>query len=158
MAAFASRRPWLIAILAIALVIALVVGGRGAVRLYFRLTGPPPPPRQTDVSTIADWMTVPYVSRTYRVPEGELGRALNITPENRRTRTLAQIAGETGRTSDEVVGIVRVTVSEWQATHPEPPRPPPKPAEASPAPTGDWTPPDELAPVGQAAPPGQTAS
>ena len=91
MATFAPRRSWLIAALAIALTVALLVGGRGAMRIYFRLTGPPPPPRQTDVSAIAEWMTVPYVARAYRVPEPELGRALGITPEGRRTRTLAQL-------------------------------------------------------------------
>ncbi len=150
MAAFASRRSWLIAALAIALIIALIVGGRGAMRLYFRLTGPPPPPRQTDVSAIADWMTLPYVGRAYRVPEPELGRALGITPEGRRTRTLAQIASETGRSSDEVVEIVRATVTEWQAAHPEPPRPEPPNPGSAPSPTG------QRAPPGSSMLPGQT--
>jgi len=113
------RRPWLIAAVAIALVLALVLGGRGLVRLAFRLAGPPPPPRETDVSTIAGWMPLRLVSRSFRVPEPELYRALGIEPEGRRSNTLDEIAAQTGRSSDEVVEIVRETVSSWQTSHPD---------------------------------------
>jgi hypothetical protein len=130
-ATIARRRSWLIAALSIALVIALLLGGRGAMRLYFRMTRPPPPPRQTDVSAIADWMTVPAIGRAYRVPEPEIYRALGVSPE-RRTYTLADLASETGRSSDDVVAIVRDTVTAWQASHPAPSRPePPKPEGAT---------------------------
>ena len=139
-----SRRSWLIAALAIALVLALIFGGRGAVRLYFRMTRPPPPPRQTDVANIAGWMPLRLISRTYRVPQPELAQALGITPEEGfRSASLDEIAAQTGRSSDEVVEIVRETVREWQSTHPEPtgPGPPrrndPKPNEPDPTrPTG----------------------
>jgi hypothetical protein len=130
-ATVARRRSWLIAALSIALVIALLLGGRGAMHLYFRLTRPPPPPRQTDVSAIADWMTVPAIGRAYRVPESEIYRALGVSPE-RRTYTLADLANDTGRSSDEIVAIVRDTVTAWQASHPVPSRPePPKPTGAT---------------------------
>jgi hypothetical protein len=68
-------------------------------------------------------MSVPYISRAYRVPEGELYRALGIEPEGRRMRSLREIARETGRSPDEVLAIVRETVSAWQAAHPGPPTP-----------------------------------
>jgi hypothetical protein len=145
-AAFASRRSWLIAAVAVGLVIALLVGGRGAMRLYFRLHGPPPPPRQTDVSAIADWMTVPYVARSYRVPETELYGALGIGRQGQRTNTLADIASETGRSSDETVEIVRTTVAAWQAEHRGPPgrTEPPDPNGSPPSPTGAQLAPSRL--------------
>ena len=102
----------------------LVFGGQAAWRLGRRLMGPPPPPRQTDVALIADWMSVPYVSRAYRVPEPELYRALGVEPEEGRRRApLREIARETDRGSDEVLATVRSTVSAWQEAHPGPPTP-----------------------------------
>jgi len=83
------------------------------------------------------------------VPEPELGRALGITPEGRRTRTLAQIASETERSSDDVVEIVRATVTQWQATHPEPPRPERTKPEELPTPTGERAPPGRPVLIGQ---------
>lgn len=123
MATLVRRRPWPIVAISVALLIVVVFGGRAAWRLGHRLLGPPPPPRQTDVSQIAEWMSLPYIGRAYRVPEPELYRALGVEPEGRRMRPLRDIASETGRSSDEVVATVRQTVTGWQAAHPAP-RPP----------------------------------
>ena len=150
MAALIARRRWLIAAVSLGLIVVLLFGGRAAVRLGYRLLGPPPPPRQTDVSLIADWMSVPYLSRAYRVPEQELYRALGVEPEGRRMRPLRDIASETGRSSDEVLEIVRETVTGWQTSHPGPPKPtdapePPVPPLPPPGP-GD-APPDTPRPT-----------
>src|SRR3954452_22556663 len=51
------RRPYLIAVLAVGLVLALLVGGRAAWRLAHRFDRPPPVPRQTDATQIAGWMS-----------------------------------------------------------------------------------------------------
>jgi hypothetical protein len=129
-------RPLLVAGVTLLLLIVLLVGGRAAWRLAFGLAGPPPPPRQTDVSQIAPWMSLPYISRAYRVPEPELYQALGIEREGRRMRSLNEIATETGRSPDEIVEIVRETVSAWQEAHPRssPGGPaPPKPEEPKPA-------------------------
>jgi hypothetical protein len=135
------RRPYLVLGVALLLVVVVVLGGRAAWRLGHRLLGPPPPPRQTDVSLIADWMSLPYVARAYRVPEPELYRALGVGSEGRRMRPLRDIAEGTGRSSDEVLGIVRETVTTWQASHPgrptpvgapTPPLPPPGRRDAAP--------------------------
>jgi hypothetical protein len=141
-AARGKRRSWLIVAIALALLVALLVGGRGAWRLYGRFHGPPPPPRQTDVSSIAGWMPLRLVSRTYRVPEPELERALGIQPEGRRSSTLDEIASETGRSSDEVVAVVRQTVQDWQASHPDDrgPGPPGRGPPGRPGPPGQPTP------------------
>ena len=121
----AARRPLLLGLVTLALLLTLLFGGRAAWRLYNRLNRPPPPPRQTDVTAIAGWMSVPYVARAYRLPAPELYGALGVAPEDRdgrRFSTLDEIAVQTGRTSDEVLGIVRTTVTAWQETHPPPGR------------------------------------
>jgi hypothetical protein len=127
MASHIRRRPIVAGIIAVLLVIVLLFGGRSAWRLGVRLLGPPPPPRQTDVSLIAEWMSVPYISRVYRVPPPQLYEALGVEPEGRQRRPLREIAQETGRSTDEVVQIVRETVLAWQASHPAPPGPSPLP-------------------------------
>ncbi|HZO25154.1 MAG TPA: hypothetical protein VFH48_04075 [Chloroflexota bacterium] len=136
------RRPYLLAGVVVALIVVLAFGGRAAWRLGHRLLGPPPPPRQTDVSLIADWMSVPYIGRAYRVPEPELYRALGVEPAERRVRPLRVIARDSERSTDEVLTIVRETVSAWQEAHPGPPTPigapsppplvPPKPKDGGP--------------------------
>jgi hypothetical protein len=154
MAAHIRRRPILAGIVAVLLVAVLLFGGRSAWRLGTRLLGPPPPPRQTDISLIADWMSVPYISRVYRVPPPQLYEALGVEPEGRQRRPLRDLAREAGRTSDEAVQIVQETVQAWQAEHPDrsvpsgeptppvPPLAPPKPDE--PGPDGSLgDPPDE---------------
>lgn len=127
MASQIRRRPILAGIIAVLLVIVLLFGGRAAWRLGARLLGPPPPPRQTDVSLIADWMSVPYISRVYRVPRPELYRVLGPEPDGRDRRSLREWAQEQGRSSDEIVHLVQETVLAWQATHPERSRPSPPP-------------------------------
>ena len=149
MSALVRRRPYLVAGVALLLVIVVVLGGRAAWRLGHRLLGPPPPPRQTDVSLIADWMSVPYIGRAYRVPEPELYRALGVVPEGHRMQPLRDVAQEIGRSSDEVLAVVRETVTTWQATHPGPPTPigapapplPPTPGRRDAGPDGARPPP-----------------
>ena len=131
MAALVGRR-YLVALVAVAFVVALVFGGRAAWRLTHRFAGPPPPPRQTDVSAIAGWMTVPYIGRAYRVPPPELFNALGVSPDGHRTSTLDDIARETGRSPGEVLDTVRTTVEAWQQAQPPPDRGPPKPGAPKP--------------------------
>src|SRR5215210_1368568 len=105
-----TRRPYLVVAVAVAFVAVLLFGGNAAWRLFRRFDRPPPVPRQTDVSQIAGWMSVPYVARAYRVPPPELFDALGVSPDGHRATTLDAIAAETGRSSDDVLAIVRTTV------------------------------------------------
>ena len=127
MATSLARRPYLVAAVAVAFIAVLFFGGNAAWRLFRRFDRPPPVPRQTDVSQIAGWMSVPYVARAYRVPPQELFGALGVSPEDHRRSTLDGIALETGRSSDEVLAVVRATVEAWQEAHP-----PPKPGDPKP--------------------------
>lgn len=63
----------------------------------FRGHRPPPlPPAEsqqieTDVDLIRDWMTIPYISRTYHVPRKLLFDALGIPPRGNEEKSLAQL-------------------------------------------------------------------
>jgi hypothetical protein len=122
----ARARRWLIVALVAVAVLGLALAGAGAYRILTRHgRRPPPPPRQTDVSLIAGWMTVPYVGRTFGVPPPELYKALRISPEGKDQSSLNDLATETGRTPDELVESVKAAVQELQAEHQNAPDGPP---------------------------------
>ena len=57
---------------------------------------PPLPPAdsqsiETDVALIRDWMTIPYISRTYNVPTKLLFDALGIPSRGNEEKSLAQL-------------------------------------------------------------------
>lgn len=67
----------------------------------FRKHGGPPPPlaeafekRETDVELIRDWMTIPYISKTYQVHPRELFDALGIHPRENEEKSLLQLNEE----------------------------------------------------------------
>ena len=79
----------------------------------FRGHHPPPlPPAEsqqieTDVDLIRDWMTIPYISRTYQVPRKLLFDALGIPPRGNEEKSLAQLNEEY---SPQAPGIVMEVV------------------------------------------------
>jgi hypothetical protein len=87
--------------------------------------GPPHPGKvETDVELIRDWMTVPFISRMYHVPEEIIFEALEISPKNNRDKSLKDLNQEFFPDQDEfVVGLVKATV----LAH----LPPPTPASAA---------------------------
>jgi hypothetical protein len=83
----------------------LIVGFFGFRALFavkeFRRHASPPPPlsesfanRETDVELIRDWMTVPYISRTYQVNPRKLFEALGISPRENEEKSLLQLNEE----------------------------------------------------------------
>jgi len=59
----------------------------------------PPPPFdgehiETDVNLIRDWMTVPFISRMYHVPERLLFDALEISEHSNKEKSLKQLNEE----------------------------------------------------------------
>jgi len=55
---------------------------------------PHPPPSETDVELIRDWMTIPYIARTYGVPDHMLFKELNIPEEGNREKSLKELNEE----------------------------------------------------------------
>jgi len=84
------------------IIIGMVVVGFFGLRTFhafreFREHRPPPPSApdagqiETDVELIRDWMTIPYISRTYRVPAKKLYEALEIPRKGNDEKSLAQL-------------------------------------------------------------------
>ena len=117
-----------------ALVIALIIFGvlftvffgMRAARAFRKFDGHRPPPRgevETDVELIREWMTVPFISHTYRVPEKVIFEVLDISPVANREKSLEDINQEFFSDQDGyVLDIVKKTILAHQ--------PPPEPDSA----------------------------
>lgn len=80
---------------------------------------------------IERWMTVRYVSHSYRVPTEVLSEALGLPPEppdRRRDRQpLGEIAAARGMTFDQLVATLHRAIAEERAKPPPDPNAPPPP-------------------------------
>jgi len=73
---------------------------------------PPPPGKvETDVELIRDWMTVPFISRTYQVPPDVIFEALKIPPQKDHDKSLKVLNDEYFPDQDGyVLSLVKGTV------------------------------------------------
>ena len=90
-----------------------------AFRNFSQSYPPPLPPAdsgqiETDADLIRDWMTIPYISRTYGVPEKLLFDALGISSRGNEEKSLAQLNEEY---SPQAPGIVLAVVKGAVRTH-----------------------------------------
>jgi hypothetical protein len=131
------KRRSLIAVLVLLLLVGVVIAGRSAMRMFGRRG--PPPPRQTDVTLIAGWMTVPYVSRTYRVRPDEIFQGIGVPSQGNERKSIDELAAATGRPSGELVAAVQATVRDAQARQPPP-------GQRQGGPPGDRGPPAKVTP------------
>src|SRR5688500_14800149 len=83
----------------------VIVGffGLRAVRTFREFGGhrPPPPPAaadtqqiEADVNLIREWMTIPFISKTYHVPANVLFDALGIPANKNREKSLKRLNKE----------------------------------------------------------------
>jgi hypothetical protein len=102
-----------------------------AFREFRRHRTPPFPhpgnaPAETDVELIRDWMTIPYISVTYRLPPNLLYKTLNLPPKGNDEKSLKQLNDEYyPQTPGIVVETVKATI---RANQPPPTAPIPETA------------------------------
>jgi hypothetical protein len=60
---------------------------------------------------IEPWMTLGQIAQSYRVEHDDLARAVGVEAGRRERLTLAQIAGRTGRSVDEVEADLRAAIA-----------------------------------------------
>lgn len=91
----------------------------------FRGHHPPPLPPvesqqiETDVDLIRDWMTIPYISRTYQVPRKLLFDALGIRPRGNEEKSLAQLNEEYSPQDPGIVmEVVKAAIRANQSSFP----------------------------------------
>lgn len=103
----------------------IVLAGFFGFRAFFSLRNfsdyhsPPLPPAEsgqieTDADLIRDWMTIPYISKTFHVPEKLLFDALGISSRGNEEKSLAQLNEEY---SPRAPGIVLAVVKGAVRTH-----------------------------------------
>ena len=68
-------------------------------------------PAETDVELIRDWMTIPYISITYRLPPNLLYKTLNLPPKGNEEKSLKQLNDEYyPQTPGIVIETVKATI------------------------------------------------
>lgn len=81
----------------------------------FRAHRPPPPfeteQAETDVELIRDWMTIPFIGRTYHISPRVLFKALDIPHEGNEEKSIRQLNDEYyPGTPNMVLDLVKTTV------------------------------------------------
>ncbi len=96
--------------------------GMRAFRAFRKFDGHRPPPRgevETDVELIRDWMTIPFISRTYQVPPEVIFEALNIPMQKDRDKNLKVLNEEYYPDQDGfVLSVIKATILANQASLP----------------------------------------
>jgi hypothetical protein len=92
----------------------------------FRGHHPPPPfttqSLETDVSLIRDWMTLPFISKMYRVPPPILFEALAIPEAGNRGKSLEQLNKEYyPEAAGTVLQKIQAAILTYQSQQPYPP-------------------------------------
>lgn len=89
---------------------------------------------ETDANLIRDWMTIPYISRTYNVHPRELFKALDIPPQGNEEKSLEELNDEYFPEAPEIViELIKAAVRAKQpAPTAIPPLPPVSPIPANP--------------------------
>lgn len=107
----------------------------------FRRHGPPPLPPlealneqapETNVDLVRDWMTIPYIAKTYQVHPKVLFDALGIPPRGNEEKSLAQLNEEffpqsPGLAIELVKAVIRANLPVPTAIPPATPVPPATP-------------------------------
>lgn len=104
----------------ICVVVALFMGGKFVSRvLHFG----PPVPRETNVNLIQDWMTLPYISRTYGVPVEVFSTELNLEEGLYRKMSIEDIAKKRNVATTQLIEQLQQIIVNFQSEHPHPPSP-----------------------------------
>jgi hypothetical protein len=127
-----KKRPGQRAVMAGLIIIGILFTaffGMRAVHAFRKFNGhrPPPPGNvETDVELIRDWMTIPFISRTYQVPPEIIFEALKISPQKGHDKNLKFLNEEYYPDQDGfVLSVIKATILADQASHPPVPDIPP---------------------------------
>lgn len=93
------QRNFVVGLIIILGLIIVVVFGLRTARAFRQFHGHRPPPPfidhvETDVELIQDWMTIPYISITYRLPPNLIYETLEIPPRGNEKKSLKQLNDE----------------------------------------------------------------
>lgn len=119
-----KQRALVIGLIVVGIVFTAFFGMR-VLHAFRKFNGHRPPPLgkvETDVELIRDWMTIPFVSRMYHVPDEVIFEALEISPKNNRDKSLTDLNQEYYPDADGfVVDLVKTTILAHPASRPPTP-------------------------------------
>ncbi len=102
-------------------IVIIVFFGMRVFHAFRKFDGHRPPPRgntETDVELIRDWMTVPFISHMYHVPDKAIFDALDISPFSNKDKSLKVINKDYFPDQDGyVLDLVKKTILTEQAEH-----------------------------------------
>ena len=114
------QRNFVVGLIVIGLMIIGIFGFR-TVRAFRQFHGHRPPPPftgekvETNVDLIRDWMTLPYISITYRLPPELLYETLKIPPKGNERKSLKELNDEYyPEAPDTVIGLVKAAIRAYQ--------------------------------------------
>lgn len=96
----------------------ILISGVLGLRIFDKVGHKPPPqPRETNITLIKEWMTIPYISRTYGVPEPEFFKSLNLENGDYGKLSISQIASQKNTDSDALINSIKTIITNFQSTH-----------------------------------------
>lgn len=117
-----SKKRAIVVILIIAGIVLVGLFGFRTFRSILRIRHLGMRPLSTDVELIRGWMTIPYISDTYRVPVKVLVEACDLPPAPKKHENLSQINRSIAPDKPGyLVECIKDAVSSFQESHPTPP-------------------------------------
>lgn len=112
-----KKRLICIGLVVLGLILTIMFSMR-VVRSYLRIWQTGLEPGMTNVEAIRGWMTIPYIAKSYGVPEEYIFEQLDISPQGNRRRALHDLnqeymAGDPG----EIIEDVQRAIEQYQAKH-----------------------------------------
>ena len=120
----ARKRALIIGLIVLGILFAGLFGYRSLLAFSKFRESPPAPPLavepdqgiETDVDLIRDWMTVPYIAKTYGVSAEFLFEALGIPQRGNEEKSLAQLNEEFSPKSPGIVlEVIRIAIQARQS-------------------------------------------
>ena len=125
-----KQRALVIGLITLGILFTIFYGIR-AFHAYKKINGYRPPPSvkvETDVELIRGWMTIPFISEQYRVPEQIIFDALKIPSQENRDKSLRELNREYYPDASEFfLDTIKATI----LAHQPPPPPDSAPATVS---------------------------
>lgn len=118
MSTFSRFRPafLLLGISFVSFAIAILIG----IRVFGKAEDAVRPiPRQSDVTLIQSWMSLPYISKVYGVPLSVFDVALGVDKKS-HFESIDVIAQKKGKKTADVLAQIQSLITTFQVEHPKP--------------------------------------
>lgn len=91
------------------------------IRIFTRVDHQPRPiPRQTNVTLIQTWMTLPYISKVYGVPMPEFEKELGVAKAD-QNKSIEALAKKMNTSPQALLGEIQKIIANFQIEHSKPP-------------------------------------